>query len=501
MAFYITSPIYYVNDKPHIGHAYTTIICDVIARFMRLKGQDVKFMTGTDEHGQKIQRSAEQANLNPQEFVDSIAIKFKELADQINASHDVFLRTSEEHHKEVVLKVWSRLVESGNIYLGKYSGWYSTRDEAFYQEDELDENKLAPSGSPVEWVEEPCYFFALSKWQQPLLDLYTKNKDFIKPDYRLNEVLNFVQSGLKDLAVSRSGISWGIPVPSDKSQVIYVWLDALTSYLSAIDGLNNDSKFWPADVHVVGKDILRFHAVYWPAFLMALGMESPRHIIAHGWWINEGQKISKSLGNVIDPVGLINEFGVDYLRYFLIREVPLGNDGNFVREHLINRVNNELNNKIGNLCQRVLTFIYKQFDGVVEVSNVDEIYTQNELILNVSSLPKLFDEYMKNFAIHLILDAIINLADEANRYIDSSAPWKLIKQDKDKAKEILFVLVEVIRHMGIFLQPFIPESAAKILDGLGVKQEHRLFKHLTQEFALSPLKIVNAPNPIFNKIC
>jgi methionyl-tRNA synthetase len=502
MNYYVTSPIYYVNDLPHIGHAYTTIICDIIARYYRLNEFDVTFMTGTDEHGQKIQRSAENAGKTSQEFVDQVSIKFHNLADLLETSYDIFLRTSEQRHKDMVLQIWQKLIDNGNIYLGKYAGWYSIRDEAFYEESELDDNKLAPTGSPVEWVEEPCYFFALSKWQQPLLDFYSAHKDFVKPGYRLNEVVSFVQSGLRDLAVSRTGVSWGIKVPGDQNHVIYVWLDALTSYLSASACLSEKDQqaIWPADVHVVGKDILRFHAVYWPAFLMALGMELPKHIIAHGWWTNEGQKISKSLGNVIDPVALIEEFGLDPVRYFLVREISFGSDGNFVRDNLISRVNSELNNKIGNLSQRVLSFIYKQVAGPLIIESIDSIYQNDELVLKAAKLPDIFSGHMQDFAIHLALDAVISLADEANKYVDVNAPWKLIKSDVTKAHEVLFALVEAIRYIGIALQPFIPSSAAKILDQLQVPLQHRNFSNLTKDFALRSFAMSSEPKPIFVRL-
>jgi methionyl-tRNA synthetase len=498
MNYYITSPIYYVNDKPHIGHAYTTIICDIIARLKRLSGFEVTFMTGTDEHGQKIERSANLAGVTPQDFTDDISAIFKKLANKVDASYDVFLRTTEKKHKDKVLQIWDSLVKSGDIYLGKYSGWYSVRDEAFYEEDELTEDKLAPSGSPVEWIEEPCYFFALSKWEQPLLDLYAKHKDFVLPNYRLNEVVSFVKSGLKDLAVSRTGITWGIPVHLDEKHVIYVWLDALTSYLSALG--DDVAKLWPADLHVVGKDILRFHAVYWPAFLMALKLEPPKHILAHGWWTNEGQKISKSLGNVIDPFALIEEFGVDYVRYFLIREISLGNDGNFVRANLITRVNSELNNKIGNLSQRVLSFIYKQNNGAINPKNIESVYKNNDLMLLATKLKNSFDSHIDDYSIHLILDAVIKFADEANRYIDLKAPWKLIKTDANQTQEVLFVLIEAIRYIGIFLQAFVPYSAEKILTQLNIPLDQRNFRNLNQEFALNNFRIESEPVPIFSRI-
>jgi len=456
-------------------------------------------MTGTDEHGQKIQKSAQNADIDPQEFVDKVAENFRELANKADISYDVFLRTTSENHKKCVKHVWSELVKGGHIYLDKYAGWYSMRDEAFYQESELDENRLAPSGSTVEWVEEPCYFFALSKWQKPLLDFYATNPDFVKPASRLNEVISFVKSGLQDLAVSRKSITWGIPVPGDQEQVIYVWLDALTCYISSLgmfEEVEDFKEFWPANLHIVGKDILRFHAVYWPAFLMALGLQPPRQIMAHGWWTNEGVKMSKSLNNTIDPMELIKDYGTDYLRYFLFREISFGEDGNFAKESFINRVNNELNNKIGNLCQRVLSFIFNKCDGQLQVDKIND-----ELLKSVNDLLGNMQKHMQNFSLHLMLDAIINLADQANKYMEEKAPWTLIKRDRKKAEEALFVLVEVIRYIAISLQPFLPKSANQILDQLNVPQEQRKFSCLNEKFALRNFKISALPTPVFAKIC
>lgn len=497
--YYVTSPIYYVNDKPHIGHAYTSIACDIIARFQRLSGKEVRFMTGTDEHGQKIQKSAANTGIKPQEFVNKVSESFRELADKTDISYDTFLRTTSESHKKCVQHVWSELVKGGHIYLGKYAGWYSLRDEAFYQEGELDENRLAPSGSAVEWVEEACYFFALSKWQKPLLDFYASNPDFVKPVSRFNEVISFVKSGLQDLAVSRKSITWGISVPGDDSQVIYVWLDALTCYVSSL-GMFDEGKsakeFWPADVHVVGKDILRFHAVYWPIFLMALGLKPPKQIMAHGWWTNEGVKMSKSLNNTIDPMDLINDYGTDYLRYFLFREISFGEDGNFSKESFTTRVNNELNNKIGNLCQRVLSFIFNKCDGQIKVDQ-----SSDELLQSANELLDNMQKHMQNFALNLMLDCIINLVDQANKYMEENAPWTLIKTDRKAAEQVLFTLVEVIRYIAISLQPFLPESAGKMLDQLGVPENERGFSCLNEQFALGHFKINTLPTPVFTKIC
>ncbi len=367
-AFYVTTPIYYVNDVPHIGHAYTTLACDTIARFARLDGRRVHFLTGTDEHGQKVEKAAADAGVAPQAFTDRVSGRFRELARVMAVSNDDFIRTTEPRHLAGVQALWRELVRRDQIYLGRYAGWYSVRDETYFAESELVDG-MAPTGAPVEWVEEPSYFFRLSAWQEPLLRLYEERPDFILPPSRRNEVISFVKGGLQDLSVSRTSFSWGIPVPDDPEHVVYVWLDALTNYMTALGypdtGAEAYRTFWPADVHVVGKDILRFHAIFWPAFLLAAGLEPPRRVFAHGWWTNEGKKISKSLGNVIDPVQLIETYGLDQTRYFLLREVPFGNDGDFSREAMVTRMNHDLANDYGNLVQRVLSMIQRNCDARV----------------------------------------------------------------------------------------------------------------------------------------
>jgi len=499
--YYITTPIYYVNDIPHIGHAYTSIASDVIARFMRLSGKEVIFLTGTDEHGQKVEKSAVAKSLDPQKFTDIVSESFRKLMDSLNISNDDFIRTTEDRHKQAVITLWQKLLDSGNIYLGAYKGWYSIRDEAFYNESELTKDGLAPTGAPVEWVEEPSYFFALSKWQDKLLDFYTKNPDFIKPATRLNEVVSFVKSGLHDLSISRCSFKWGIKVPQDEKHIIYVWLDALTNYISALGYPNDISKFWPADLHVVGKDILRFHAVYWPAFLMAAEMELPKCIMAHGWWTVDGEKISKSVGNVIDPFQLIDEFGLDQVRYYLMREVIFGSDGNYSRNGLINKINSDLSNKIGNLLQRTLVFIYRNYDAKIPL--IDQ-----ETITKIYALPliKMAERFaVENIAlmnvceINKVLNNIMTLTEEANIYIDREAPWKLIKTDPIKASEVLYELLEALRYIAIMLQPFIPSSANKMLDQMGVANNQREFKHLIKRFSLVPNVSINQPEPIFPK--
>lgn len=495
--FYITTPIYYVNDRPHIGHAYTTIACDVLARFMRLDGYHVKFLTGTDEHGQKVEKSAKEKGIGPKAFVDAVSEHFRDLTKLLNISNDDFIRTTEPRHITSAQGVWKKLEESGDIYLGSYSGWYSVRDEAYYAESELVDGK-APTGAPVEWVEEPSYFFKLSKWQEPLLAFYKENPDFIAPESRRNEVIRFVEGGLNDLSISRTTFKWGIPVPGDDKHIMYVWLDALVNYLTAVgypDGDNAEYKaFWPNVMHMVGKDILRFHAVYWPAFLLSAGIQPPQRIFAHGWWTIEGEKMSKSLGNVVAPLDLVSEYGLDQTRYFLLREVPFGNDGNFSREAMVNRINSELANTIGNLVQRTLSFIFKNCDGKLSPATAE-----------TKHYGKLLEEmrgHMRSQSFHKALDVIIGLANTANEKIDKSAPWALKKEGTPEAlarmNQVLVELAEDIRVIAVLLQPFVPQSAAAILDQLGIPQETRLFAAI--ETPLPSGAFIVQPKGVFLRI-
>ncbi|MGB1026228.1 MAG: methionine--tRNA ligase, partial [Rhodospirillaceae bacterium] len=423
--FYVTTPIYYVNDKPHIGHAYTTLACDVLARFKRLDGYDVRFLTGTDEHGQKVEKSAQDAGVDPQAFTDRVSENFRDLAKAMGFTNDDFIRTTEPRHREACQALWKTLLARDEIYLGAYEGWYAVRDEAFYTETELskqpDGNFLAPTGAPVEWVSEPSYFFRLSKWQEPLLAHYEANPDFIAPDSRRNEVLSFVKGGMHDLSVSRTTFGWGVPVPDDPDHVMYVWLDALTNYITALGYPETAEegpygRFWPADLHMVGKDILRFHAVYWPAFLMAAGLEPPKRVFAHGWWTNEGQKISKSLGNVIDPFELIETYGLDQVRYFLLREVPFGNDGDFSRKAMINRMNGELANDLGNLAQRSLSMIHKNCGKAVPTPQALEA-EDTALLEAAQGLLDLVRSGMDRQAFHDALEGIWVVVRAANAYV------------------------------------------------------------------------------------
>ncbi|NRB11485.1 MAG: methionine--tRNA ligase, partial [Rickettsiaceae bacterium] len=503
--FYITTPIYYVNDVPHIGHAYTTLAADVIARFMRLSGKNVMFLTGTDEHGQKVEKSAMKAEIEPQRFVDKNSASFRQLFQQMNISYDDFIRTTEVRHKKSVAAIWQKLIDNKAIYLGKYSGWYCLPDEAFYSESELREDGKAPTGADVEWVEEPSYFFALSKWQDKLLEFYENNPDFIKPESRRNEVISFVKSGLHDLSVSRTSFKWGVSVPNDLQHVIYVWLDALTNYISAVDYPEDTEKFqqfWPANVHIVGKDILRFHAVYWPAFLMASGIELPKTIIAHGWWTNEGQKISKRLGNVIDPLQLIAEFGLDQTRYLLMREVIFGNDGNYSKESFILLNNSELANKIGNLMQRTCSFVYKNCDARIPNVNtefIDSIY-KTDLFIKLAEIINNNLSLMQDYKINSVLDNIIYITEQANIYIDKEAPWNLKNTDQKKMQQVLYLLLELLRYIAIMLQPFMPDSAGHMLDQLNIAKDNREFKHLNKDFAIKPDMKINKPTAIFPRL-
>ena len=496
--FYITTPIYYVNDSPHIGHAYTNIASDFVARFKKLDGFKVKFLTGTDEHGQKIEKSAQQAGIDNQEFVDEVSTRFLKLSDMLNLSNNDFIRTTEERHKNAAKHIWETIAKQGHIYKGKYSGWYSIRDETYFDERELINGK-APTGADVEWVEEESYFFNLSKWQDKLLEFYKDNPNFIYPSSRLNEVLRFVEGGLEDLSISRSSFKWGIPVPGDEAHVMYVWFDALTNYISALgypDQSGEMADFWPVDIHMVGKDIIRFHAVFWPAFLMAAGLAVPKRIVAHGWWTVDGTKMSKSIGNVIAPQKLVDEFGVDQTRYFLIREIAFGNDGNFSRTAMINRINAELANNIGNLAQRTLTMIFKNCNGLMPSIDINQVYEQELLTLAQNTLQKVRVN-IDQATYHNALEEIIHLASSANLYIDEMAPWTLAKTDLAKMEFVLFSLAEVIRYIAILLQPITPNSAAKLLDLLNISKTERNFVNLGKDYAIKAGTIITKPEPVF----
>ena len=497
--FYITTPIYYVNDKPHIGHAYTTLACDAMARFKRLDGYDVMFLTGTDEHGQKVQAAAEKAGISPQAFTDKVSQNFRDLTTRMNFSNDQFIRTTEKRHYESSQKIWNTLLENGFITLGKYAGWYSVRDEAFYAEAELVNGK-APTGAEVEWVEEPSYFFTLSAFEDKLLAHYEANPDFIAPESRRNEILSFVKGGLKDLSISRTTFDWGVPVPEDEAHVMYVWLDALTNYLTALNWHEGDAlyeRYWPCDIHMVGKDILRFHAVYWPAFLMAAGLPLPARVFAHGWWTNEGEKISKSIGNVIDPVTLIDEFGLDQTRYFLLREVPFGRDGDFSRLAMINRINGDLANDLGNLAQRTLSIISKNCDGVMPELPSTPTTEDATLLSSADALLERTRQAFDKQAFHEGLRQIWQVISDANKYIDAQAPWALKKTDPERMGEVLAVIIEVVRQVAILVQPVMPDAAANLLDQLKILQTERDFTRVGGSIRLAAGTVIDKPQPVF----
>lgn len=502
-SFYITTPIYYVNDRPHIGHAYTTLACDVLARFMRLDGYRVFFLTGTDEHGQKVQKSAAAAGTDPKTFTDRVSQNFRDLAAAMNFSNDDFIRTTEQRHIRASQAIWQAIEDNGHIYLGKYAGWYSVRDEAFYAEDELQDvegRKIAPSGHECDWVEEPSYFFRLSAWQDRLLELYETRPDFILPPSRRNEVVSFVKAGLKDLSVSRTTFDWGIPVPGRPGHIMYVWLDALTNYLTAVGYPDTEDplfkRFWPASVHMVGKDILRFHAVYWPAFLMAAGLEPPQRVFAHGWLLNRGLKMSKSLGNVVSAYDLKDRYGLDQSRYFLMREVPFGSDGYISHEAIVNRINGDLANDLGNLAQRVLSMVARNCGGAVPQPAA---FTEADraLLDTAAGLLGRVREEMAVQAFHRMLEVIWSVIADANRYVDEQAPWALRKTDPARMQTVLYSLTETIRHIAVLCQPVMPEAMARMLDQLAVPAGARSFAHLTPDHALQPGTPLPKPEGVF----
>ena len=504
--FYITTPIYYPSAKPHMGHAYSSIIADFFARFKRIDGFDVHFLTGTDEHGLKIQRSAEKAGKDPQMFCDQISQTFRDLSDTLNLSNTDFIRTTEARHKKTVQHLWSELEKNDDIYLSNYSGWYSVSDEAFYSEDEIEETdgkKIALSSkSSVEWIEEESYFFRLSKWEKPLLNYYEANPDFISPVSRKNEVISFVKSGLKDLSISRKSFSWGIPVPNNQRHVIYVWLDALTNYLSALNYPNTDDdlfkKFWPASIHLIGKDILRFHAVYWPAFLLAAKIDLPKKVYGHGWILSGEEKMSKSKGNILDPLEIIKEYGLDPLRYYLIKEVSFGNDGNISQERLEDCINSDLANNYGNLCQRVTAFAAKNCDG--KIPSIIKFQDEDLLILNkfkdnLDNIRAKIDDQNINFYI----DYIVNSLFEANKYFNDQEPWKK-KDDLLRLNTIVYTALEIVRKISFLLYPIIPASSLKALKIFDIKENKVKLNTITNNEFLTKGNNLNKIDILFKKI-
>ncbi len=486
--FYITTPIFYVNGSPHIGHANTSVAADVVARWKRLDGFDVLFLTGTDEHGQKVEKAAADAGLEPQAFVDRVSAEFQAMGALMGLSNDIFFRTTEERHRVACQALWTRLQERGEIYLGHYEGWYAVRDEAFYGEDETTVlpggARVASTGAPVEWVKEPSYFFRLSAWQDRLLAYYESVPDAIMPDGRRREVMSFVRGGLTDLSVSRTSFTWGIPVPGDPAHVMYVWLDALANYITALGYPAETAmwRYWPANVHLVGKDIIRFHSVYWPAFLMAAGLEPPRSVFATGWWTVRGEKMSKSLGNVIPPAELVARYGLDPVRYFLLREVPFGNDGDFSDEALVRRMNGELANDLGNLAQRTLSQIDKNLGGVLPDASAPT-EDDSTLLDAARALPERLRPLIDRLALGDAIEEVWKVIRAANSYIDRQAPWALRKTDPARMAAVLRVLVDVIRPVATVLQPVMPGSMERMLDQLGVAADARDFASLATPLA------------------
>ena len=505
--FYITTPIYYPSGKPHMGHAYSSIVADIFARFKKLEDYNVLFLTGTDEHGLKIQKEAKKNNKDPKIFCDELSEKFRSLTKILNLSNNDFIRTTENRHHKSVVEIWNRLVKSGDIYLDKYSGWYSVSDEAFYDEDEIEIIKgtkvSKSSGSNVEWVEEESYFFKLSAWSKKLLEFYDKNPKFILPTSRKNEVIKFVEKGLKDLSISRTSFSWGIPVPKNEKHVIYVWLDALTNYISALNFPDVENKkykdYWPADVHIIGKDILRFHAVFWPAFLLAAKLSPPKRVFGHGWILSDEKKMSKSLGNILDPIEIINKYGIDQLRYYLVKEVSLGNDGSISMENLKNCINNDLANNYGNLCQRVFSFIKKNCENKIPKSK--KLNTSDKELLDTlkSNIPKLIN-FMNNQELNEYVKMVVSFSFDANKYFNDAEPWSLKIKDPDRMKTILFTIVQQIKNISILLSPIIPNATNKVLSIMNYSNKNIKIDKINEDNLLNHDKQLDNLEILFNKI-
>jgi methionyl-tRNA synthetase len=501
--YYITTAISYPNGAPHIGHAYEAIATDALARFQRLDGKDVFFLTGTDEHGLKMIQTAQKENMTPSELAARNAAQFKEMDQRLNVSFDRFIRTSEEQHHRSVQEIWKRMADNGDIYLDSYAGWYSVRDEAYYAEDETivgeDDVRRGPQGTPVEWVEENSYFFRLSAYQDKLLALYESQPNFIGPDSRRNEVVSFVKSGLRDLSISRTTFDWGVRVPGNPEHVMYVWVDALTNYITGVgfpDENDPNWRYWPADVHIIGKDIIRFHAVYWPAFLMSAGVPVQKRVFAHGFLFNRGEKMSKSVGNVVDPFNLADQYGVDQMRYFFLREVPFGQDGSYNHEAIVARINADLANDLGNLAQRSLSMIAKQYEGVLpepgEFSDNDKA-----ILAQADGMVSLARTAMATQQIHQALNAIWAVVAEANRYFAGEAPWALAKTDPKRQATVLYVTAEVVRQVAILAQPVMPAASAKLLDILGISDKIEARKFAALATRIKPGIALPAPAPVF----
>jgi methionyl-tRNA synthetase len=508
--FYITTAISYPNGPPHIGHAYEAIAADAMARFQRAQGRDVRFQTGTDEHGLKMAQAARSEELEPRVFADKMSLLFQEMCDTLNVSYDRFIRTSQPDHYRASQAIWKAMEERGDLYLDRYEGWYSVRDEAYYEEEELslseDGSKVSPHGTPVEWTVEESWFFKLSKYQQPLLGHYAANPDFIRPESRRNEVVRFVEGGLKDLSISRTSFDWGVPVPGSGNHVMYVWLDALTNYITGL-GYPDDTelwrRYWPADVHLIGKDVVRFHAVYWPAFLMSAGIALPKQVYGHGFLLSRGEKMSKSVGNVVDPMVLAGRFGVDALRYFLLREVTFGQDGSYSAEAIVARANAELANSFGNLAQRVLTQIVRNCEGrLPEIHGHDA--ADNALFDIVcgavgKAMPAAYEELAFSRATESWIQAVF----ACNAYIDEQAPWTLRKTDAERMETVLATLYICIAVLAVGIRPIIPASADRLLDAMGVTADLRTFESILSHW-YSPLAEstfrLGQPTPLFPRL-
>ena len=504
--FYITTPIYYPSAKPHMGHAYSSIIADFFARFKKIDGFNVSFLTGTDEHGLKIQRAAEKKGVDTLEFCNEISKTFKDLSKILNLTNTDFIRTTEDRHKSSVKYLWKELEKNNEIYLSKYSGWYSVSDEAFYAEDEIEEyegkKQAISSKSPVEWVDEESFFFRLSKWEKPLLEYYEKNPDFISPKSRRNEVISFVKNGLKDLSVSRKTFSWGIQVPNNKDHIIYVWLDALTNYISALNYPKIDDplykKFWPASIHLIGKDILRFHAVYWPAFLLAANIPLPKKVYGHGWILAGEEKMSKSKGNILDPIEIINQYGLDPLRYYLIKEVSFGNDGNISQERLEDCINSDLANNFGNLCQRVSAFTIKNCEGKIPNDidfNKDDLKILDKFKSNINLIREKIDNQDINFYINFIVDSLF----DTNKYFNDQEPWNK-KNDKKRLNTIVYTTLEIVRKISFMLYPIIPSSSLNALKIFNINENDIKFSSLENHKFLKSNNIINKIDILFKKV-
>ncbi|MGD9914212.1 MAG: methionine--tRNA ligase [Rhizobiaceae bacterium] len=500
--FYLTTPIFYPNGKPHIGHAYTVIASDALSRFQRLDGKDVFFLSGTDEHGLKMQQTADKEGVTPLALADRNSAVFQEMERVVGASNDEFIRTTEQRHYRACQAIWTRMQENGDIYLDRYGGWYSVRQEAYFDEKETtvgeDGVRREPLGSPVEWNEEESYFFRLSKYQDKLLELYASQPDFVGPSERRNEVMSFVKSGLKDLSISRSTFNWGVPVPGDKKHVMYVWVDALTNYITAAGYPDVDGErwsYWPA-IHIIGKDIVRFHAVYWPAFLMSAGLPLPKRVYAHGFLFNRGEKMSKSVGNVVDPFAMVEHYGLDPVRYFFLREVPFGQDGSYSHEAIVNRVNADLANDLGNLAQRSLSMIAKNCGGKVPTRGA-LAEADTAILAQADAALVTARKAMGEQAIHQALAAIFAVVADANRYFAGQEPWALKKNDPARMETVLHTTAETIRRVAIMCQPYIPGSAAKLLDLLAVPADRRNFADVGEGGALQAGVTLPVPEGVF----